>query len=98
MNTNSPIERLSKLSSKERLLSERLIRHQTQKEAAERELKQVEAQALEAFGTSDLGELRKKYQDQARERQEALDLFESELNALEKTLNEIDENLANVSA
>lgn len=65
------------------------------REETQRQLQELEAQALEQFGVSDLDTLRKMHQEQEARREQLLFEAEMELEQVEAALSEIERQLQN---
>lgn len=87
-------DKLGALTLRERSLNERLIVHKANFTRAQQDLADLEAEAMKAFGTSDINDLRKIYKDINDANNASLHQFVGQLDELERKLNEVDHLLS----
>ncbi len=86
--SKSAADQLKALQVKHQALKDRKIRLQTEMETAQRELAAAQREAEEAFGTSDVDQLRNLYDETERENAAKIEAFGAQLADIEKMLNE----------
>lgn len=89
----NPTQNLEQLKSKHRALNDRLVRAQATTESAASELKQLEQEATELYGTSDTEKLTQILLQWESENAKALEDYMRMLDSVELELNSIQQIL-----
>ena len=95
--SHEEIQTLEQLSQRYSSLNDQRIRAQTNLENAQAELAKLEQQALEAFGTSDLEELKNKLQTMESENQKRMVEYQRHLDSIESDLAKVETEFAKVT-
>lgn len=85
--------RLEKARALHASLSSRTAALRGQAQAAEQQLKELEAEAVREYGTADLSALRELYRKWQRENSEALQAFEAQLAQLDEQVRAVEQTM-----
>ena len=88
--SNEQIQTLEQLSQRYSRLNDQRVRAQTNLENAQSQLDNLEKQALESFGTSDLQDLKSKLAAMESENEKRLVEYQQHLDAIESQLADVE--------